>query len=211
TIPRYASKYASALYGPFREAVAVTIAGGDDRKGHPHDPRNRREAPTEVALDVAERADNVMVKPAVAYLDVIADVRGLADGPGEGANVWDVEGRRYTDYVQSWGASILRHAHPAVVEAVKRAVCDGTSFGAPTEREVLLAEAIRARVPSCERVRLVSSGTEATMSAVRVARGFTGRDRIVKFAGCYHGHADHLLAAAGSGVATLGLPGSAGV
>ena len=129
----------------------------------------------------------------------------------EGAYVYDVEGRRYTDYVQSWGASILGHAHPAVVEAVTRAAADGTSYGAPTEREVLLAEAIRARVPSCERVRLVSSGTEATMSAIRVARGFTGRDRIVKFAGCYHGHADALLAAAGSGVATLGLPGSAGV
>src|SRR6059058_5759345 len=129
----------------------------------------------------------------------------------EGAYVWDVEGRRYTDYVQSWGASILGHAHPAVVDAVARAAADGTSYGAPTEREVLLAEAIRERVPSCERVRLVSSGTEATMSAIRVARGFTGRDRIVKFAGCYHGHADHLLAAAGSGVATLGLPGSAGV
>ena len=129
----------------------------------------------------------------------------------EGAYVWDADGRRYTDYVQSWGASILGHAHPKVVEAVQRAAARGTSFGAPTEREVLLAEAIRERVPSCERVRLVSSGTEATMSAVRVARGFTGRDRIVVFAGCYHGHADTLLAAGGSGLATLGLPGSAGV
>ena len=129
----------------------------------------------------------------------------------EGAYVWDVEGRRYTDYVQSWGASILGHGNPAVVDAVQRAARDGTSFGAPTEREVLLAEAIRERVPSCERVRLVSSGTEATMSAIRVARGYTGRDRIVKFAGCYHGHADELLVDAGSGVATFGLPGSAGV
>jgi glutamate-1-semialdehyde 2,1-aminomutase len=128
-----------------------------------------------------------------------------------GAYVWDVEGRRYTDYVQSWGASILGHAHPAVVEAVQQAAADGTSFGAPTEREVLLAEAIRERVPSCERVRLVSSGTEAAMSAVRVARGFTGRDRVVLFEGCYHGHADTLLAAGGSGLATLGLPASAGV
>jgi glutamate-1-semialdehyde 2,1-aminomutase len=128
-----------------------------------------------------------------------------------GAYVWDVEGRRYIDYVQSWGASILGHAHPHVVEAVQRAAAAGTSYGAPTEAEVLLAEAIRARVPSCERVRLVSTGTEATMTAIRVARGFTGRDRVVKFAGCYHGHADALLAAAGSGVATLGLPGSAGV
>src|SRR3954463_15915678 len=130
---------------------------------------------------------------------------------GEGPCVWDVEGNRYLDLVQSYGAIIAGHAHPAIVEAVQRAAADGTSYGAPTEREVLLAEAIRDRVPSCELVRLVSSGTEATMSAIRVARGFTGRDRIVKFAGCYHGHADHLLAAAGSGVATLGLPGSAGV
>jgi glutamate-1-semialdehyde 2,1-aminomutase len=129
----------------------------------------------------------------------------------EGAYVWDVEGRRYIDYVQSWGASILGHAHPAVVEAVGRAAAAGTSYGAPTEREVLLAEAIRRRVPSCERIRLVSSGTEATMSAVRVARGFTRRDRVVKFAGCYHGHSDQLLAAGGSGLATLGLPASAGV
>ncbi|MFP5317234.1 MAG: glutamate-1-semialdehyde 2,1-aminomutase [Acidimicrobiia bacterium] len=129
----------------------------------------------------------------------------------EGAYVWDVEGRRYTDYVQSWGASILGHAHPAVVEAVQRAAADGTSYGAPTEREVLLAEAIKGRVPSCERVRLVSSGTEAAMTAVRVARGFTGRDRIVVFDGCYHGHSDSLLAAGGSGMATLGVPASAGV
>jgi glutamate-1-semialdehyde 2,1-aminomutase len=129
----------------------------------------------------------------------------------QGAYVWDVEGRRYTDYVQSWGASILGHAHPAVVEAVQRAAADGTSYGAPTEREVLLAEAIAARVPSCERVRLVSSGTEAAMTAVRIARGFTGRDRIIIFSGCYHGHSDALLAAGGSGLATLGLPGSAGV
>jgi glutamate-1-semialdehyde 2,1-aminomutase len=129
----------------------------------------------------------------------------------EGCYVWDVEGRRYVDYIQSWGASILGHADPRVVDAVRRAAAEGMSYGAPTEREVLLAEAIRNSVPSCEKVRLVNSGTEATMSAVRLARGATGRDRVVKFAGCYHGHADALLAAAGSGVATLGLPGSAGV
>ncbi len=129
----------------------------------------------------------------------------------EGAYVWDAAGRRYTDYVQSWGASILGHAHPHVVDAVQRAAADGTSFGAPTEREVLLAEAIRERMPSCQRVRLVSSGTEAAMSAIRVARGFTGRDRVIVFDGCYHGHSDALLAAGGSGLATLGLPGSAGV
>ena len=129
----------------------------------------------------------------------------------EGAYVWDVEGRRYLDYVQSWGASILGHAHPEVIEAIRAAAGDGTSYGAPTEREVLLAEAICARVEGCENVRLVSSGTEAGMSAVRVARGFTGRDRILIFEGCYHGHSDGLLAAGGSGVATLGLPASAGV
>ena len=130
---------------------------------------------------------------------------------GEGAYLVDTEGRSYVDYVQSWGASILGHAHPKVVEAVQRAAADGTSYGAPTAREVELAEAICARVPSVEKVRLVSSGTEAAMTAVRLARGATGRVKIVKFAGCYHGHLDALLVAAGSGVATFGLPGSAGV
>jgi glutamate-1-semialdehyde 2,1-aminomutase len=130
---------------------------------------------------------------------------------GEGAYLYDTDGRRYVDYVQSWGASILGHAHPAVVEAVQRAATRGTSYGAPTPGEVELAEEICARVASVEKVRLVSSGTEAAMTAVRLARGATGRAKIVKFAGCYHGHLDALLVAAGSGVATLGLPGSAGV
>jgi glutamate-1-semialdehyde 2,1-aminomutase len=129
----------------------------------------------------------------------------------EGPHLWDVEGNRYIDLVQSYGAIILGHAHPVIVDAVLSATADGTSYGAPTQREVELAEEICARVPSIEQVRLVSSGTEATMSAIRLARGFTGRPKIVKFAGCYHGHADSLLVAGGSGVATLGLPGSAGV
>ena len=129
----------------------------------------------------------------------------------EGAYVWDTGGRRYVDLVQSWGASILGHADPGVVEAVTRAAAAGTSYGIPTEAEVRLAEAVCARVPSVQKVRLVSSGTEATMTAVRLARGVTGRAVILKFAGCYHGHADALLASAGSGLATLGLPGSAGV
>jgi glutamate-1-semialdehyde 2,1-aminomutase len=129
----------------------------------------------------------------------------------EGPHVWDVEGRRYVDLVQSYGAIVLGHAHPSVVDAVQSATADGTSYGAPTEREVQLAEAIVGAVPSIEMVRLVSSGTEATMSAIRLARGFTGRRKLVKFAGNYHGHADALLVAGGSGVATLGLPGSAGV
>jgi glutamate-1-semialdehyde 2,1-aminomutase len=131
---------------------------------------------------------------------------------GEGAYVVDVDGVRFVDLVQSWGALLFGHARPEIVEAAVAAARRGTSFGAPTELEVELAERIVAAVPSIERVRLVSSGTEATMSAIRLARGFTGRDLVLKFAGCYHGHADALLAqGAGSGVATLGIPGSPGV
>ncbi|HXZ82553.1 MAG TPA: glutamate-1-semialdehyde 2,1-aminomutase [Acidimicrobiales bacterium] len=129
----------------------------------------------------------------------------------DGAYITDVDGNRYVDYVQSWGASILGHAHPAVVDAVASAAARGTTYGAPTESEVLLAEKITRAVPGCEMVRMVSSGTEAAMTAVRIARGATGRERVVKFAGCYHGHADTLLAKAGSGVVTLGLADSAGV
>ena len=129
----------------------------------------------------------------------------------EGAWLFDAEGRRYIDYIGSWGPMILGHGHPAVVEAVQQAVRDGLSFGAPTEREIELAEGILALVPSMEQVRLVSSGTEAAMSALRLARGVTGRRKIVKFEGCYHGHADALLVKAGSGLATFGNPTSAGV
>ncbi len=129
----------------------------------------------------------------------------------EGAYLEDVEGRRYVDWVQSWGALIFGHADPETVEAVRAAALDGTSFGAATENEVELAAEIADAMPSVEMVRLVSSGTEAAMSAIRLARGATHRDRILKFAGCYHGHVDALLAEAGSGVATLGLPASAGV
>ncbi len=130
---------------------------------------------------------------------------------GDGPWVYDVEGTKYLDFVQSYGAVLLGHAHPVTVEAIRRQAGQGSTFGMPTPGEVRLAEAIADRVPGCEQVRLVSSGTEASMSAVRLARGATGRDRIVKFAGCYHGHSDGLLAGGGSGVATLGLPGSAGV
>ncbi len=130
---------------------------------------------------------------------------------GEGAYLIDTTGRRLLDYVQSWGASILGHAHPVVVAAVARAAAAGTSFGVSTPAEVVLAEEIVARVPSVDKVRLVPSGTEAAMTALRLARGVTGRSKVLKFAGCYHGHTDALLVAAGSGVATLGLPGSAGV
>ena len=269
----YAAKYASALYGPFRDAVDVTIVGGGDRRGYQQDSRNAREALEEIRADLAEGADMVMVKPALAYLDVIARARmevdvplaayhvsgeyamvmaaaanGWIDGSGgrararvgdqaggrrrdphvlrpfvgrvargdltcptneelfaraqhvipggvdspvrafnavggtpyfvaraEGRTSGTSSGRRYLDLVQSYGAIIAGHAHPAIVEAVQRAASDGTSYGAPTEREVLLAEAIIERVPSVDLVRFVSSGTEATMSAIRVARGFTGR------------------------------------
>jgi glutamate-1-semialdehyde 2,1-aminomutase len=130
---------------------------------------------------------------------------------GEGAYVWDADGRRYIDYVGSWGPLILGHAHPEVVAAVQAAAARGLSFGAPTEGEIELAELLVKLVPSLEMVRLVSSGTEATMSAIRLARGFTGRDDIVKFEGCYHGHADSLLVKAGSGMLTFGNPSSGGV
>ena len=128
-----------------------------------------------------------------------------------GAYFWDADGKRYIDYIGSWGPMILGHGHPAVLEAVQKAMLDGFSFGAPTEREVELAEEIIKLVPSIEMLRLVSSGTEATMSALRLARGATGRSKIIKFEGCYHGHSDALLVKAGSGLATFGSPTSAGV
>ena len=129
----------------------------------------------------------------------------------QGSRLWDADGNEYIDYVLSWGPLILGHAHPAVVRAVRDAAERGTSYGAPTAAEVELAEAVRGFVPSMERIRFVNSGTEATMSAVRLARGFTGRELILKFDGCYHGHGDSFLVKAGSGVATLGLPNSPGV
>jgi glutamate-1-semialdehyde 2,1-aminomutase len=129
----------------------------------------------------------------------------------QGAYFWDANGQKYIDYIGSWGPMILGHGHPAVLEAVQKAALDGFSFGAPTEREVELAEEIIKLVPSIEMVRLVSSGTEAGMSAIRLARGATGRKKIIKFEGCYHGHADALLVKAGSGLATFGNPTSAGV
>ena len=130
---------------------------------------------------------------------------------GKGSKIYDVDGNEYIDYVCSWGPLILGHAHPAVAEAIKEAVEKGSSFGAPTEKEILLAEKIVEAVPSIEKVRLVSSGTEATMSAVRLARAATGRDKILKFTGCYHGHADSFLVQAGSGALTFGEPSSPGV
>ncbi|MEO8576786.1 MAG: glutamate-1-semialdehyde 2,1-aminomutase [Gemmatimonadales bacterium] len=142
--------------------------------------------------------------------------RGVGGDPivaasGEGARIRDVDGKEYIDYVLSWGPLVLGHAHPMVLDAIDAAMRKGTSFGMPTELEVLLGELIRSRMPHIEMLRFVSSGTEATMSAIRLARAFTGRDAILKFDGCYHGHADSFLVQAGSGVATLGLPNSPGV
>src|SRR5271168_1305835 len=142
--------------------------------------------------------------------------RGVGGSPlfiarGEGSRIFDADGNEYIDYVGSWGPLILGHRFPPVIEALRAVLDIGTSFGAPTEREVELAELIRECVPSIEMVRLVNSGTEATMSALRVARGFTGRDLAIKFEGCYHGHVDSLLVKAGSGMATLGIADTAGV
>jgi len=129
----------------------------------------------------------------------------------EGSRIYDADGNAYIDYVGSWGPMILGHCHPKVVEAIQQAAASGASFGAPTEKEVVLAEMVREAYPNIEKVRMVSSGTEATMSAIRLARGYTGRDKILKFDGCYHGHADSLLVKAGSGAATFGVPTSPGV
>lgn len=147
--------------------------------------------------------------PVRAFRSVGGTPRFIASG--EGCHVVDVDGNRYIDYVGSWGPLILGHRPPAVIEALRETLEAGTSFGAPTEKEIDLAEAICAAVPSVEMVRLVNSGTEAVMSALRVARGFTGRDLVIKFEGCYHGHVDSLLVKAGSGLATLGISDSAGV
>ncbi len=129
----------------------------------------------------------------------------------EGSRIFDADGNSYIDYVGSWGPMILGHCHPKIVEAIQQAAATGASFGAPTEREIELAEMVCAAYPNIEKVRMVSSGTEATMSAIRLARGYTGRDKILKFDGCYHGHADSLLVKAGSGLATFGVPTSPGV
>ena len=130
---------------------------------------------------------------------------------GLGSRLWDENGKEYIDYINSWGPMILGHSHPEIIKTVQDVAQDSLSFGAPTSKELDIAEMLVKLVPSMEQVRLVSSGTEATMSAIRVARGFTSRDRIIKFEGCYHGHSDSLLVKAGSGALTLGVPSSPGV
>src|SRR6185369_7593522 len=147
--------------------------------------------------------------PVRAFRSVGADPVFMSRASG--SKVYDVDGNEYIDYVGSWGPMILGHCHPDVVAAVKSAADSGASFGAPTEKETVLAQMVIDAVPSIEMVRMVSSGTEATMSAIRLARGYTGRDKILKFSGCYHGHSDALLVKAGSGAATFGVPDSPGV
>jgi glutamate-1-semialdehyde 2,1-aminomutase len=168
---------------------------------------------TENSRRLFERAQRIIPggvnSPVRAFGSVGGEPRFIERGAG--CRVWDADGNEYIDYVGSWGPLILGHADPGVLQAVGDALARGTSFGAPTELETRLAEAIGAALPSVERVRMVSTGTEATMSALRLARAATGRSRILKFEGCYHGHADGLLVGAGSGVATLGIPGSPGV
>ncbi len=180
---------------------------------HP-EPRAGGERPTLSASEALyERASRVIPggvsSPVRAFRAVGGTPRFIARGAGQ--HVTDADGNTYVDFVNSWGALILGHAHPVVVKAITAAAASGTTFGAPCASEVELAERIVASYSALEQVRFVSSGTEAVMSAIRLARAFTGRDLIVKFSGCYHGHADHLLVAAGSGLATFGRPSSAGV
>ena len=201
------------------------VRGTEHRAGNEppatiHEPRPRRGAaqsrsPLELARSAAlyERACEVLPGGVNSPVRAFRAVGGtpLFFRSGGGARFIDEDGNSYLDYVMSWGPLILGHAHPAVVDAVRAAAGRGTSFGAPCAAEVALAEKVVASYPGCEMVRFVSSGTEATMSAVRLARGVTGRSRVLKFDGCYHGHADSLLVKAGSGLATFGTPSSAGV
>jgi glutamate-1-semialdehyde 2,1-aminomutase len=170
-------------------------------------------SPASTNAQLFERAQKVIPggvnSPVRAFRAVGGTPRFIKSG--HGPYIVDAEGKRYIDYIGSWGPMILGHGHPAVLEAVQKAAVEGFSFGAPTEREIELAEEILSLVPSMDQVRLVSSGTEAAMSAIRLARGATGRSKIIKFEGCYHGHADALLVKAGSGLATFGFPTSAGV
>jgi len=168
---------------------------------------------TDLNIALFERAKGVIpggVNSPVRAFAAVGGTPRFVKG-AQGAYFWDQNDQQFTDYIGSWGPMILGHGHPEVVEAVQAAVLEGFSFGAPTEREVVLAEKIRALMPSMDMVRLVSSGTEAGMSALRLARGYTGRNKIIKFNGCYHGHADSLLVKAGSGLATFGASSSAGV
>src|ERR1035441_3747958 len=178
----------------YRSSAAVFL-GGKVRMTHTRSGGLFRRA--------VEKIPGGVISPVRAFRAVGGQPLFIARG--EGSHLFDVDGNEYIDYVGSWGPLILGHRHPEILAALEKALGIGTSFGAPTEQEILLADAICDAVPSIEMVRLVNSGTEATMSAIRLARGFTGRDLTVKFEGCYHGHVDSLLVKAGSGMATLGI------
>lgn len=171
--------------------------------------KTKRDSSAELLQRAAAVIPGGVNSPVRAFRSVGGDPLFISHG--KGSRIFDVDGGSYVDYVMSYGPLILGHAHPVVVEALERTIKDGTSYGAPTPLEVDMAEAVCEAVPSIEMVRMVNSGTEATMSAIRLARAYTGREKFVKFTGCYHGHADSLLVSAGSGVATLGLPDSPGV
>jgi glutamate-1-semialdehyde 2,1-aminomutase len=182
-------------------------------RSHPLEPTTTAALDTSRSTELYDRARRLLPggvnSPVRAMRSIGRDPIFIATG--RGATIVDVDGNEYIDYVSSWGPLILGHAHPAVVEAITRAAHGGTTFGAPTEAEVALAEEVTSRMPSVEMLRMTSSGTEATMSALRLARAVTGRERVLKFAGAYHGHVDGLLAEAGSGLATQGIPASPGV
>ena len=190
---------------PYCDPVACPVAGCD-----PVVCRGAALGSNAVAFERSTRVIPGGVNSSIRAFKAVGGTPYLV-ARADGARVHDIEGNEYIDLVQSYGAVILGHAHPEITRAITAAVSDGTSYGAPTPREMKLAEAISERVPSCERVRLMNSGTEATSTAVRLARGATGRKRLVTFNGNFHGATDALLAAGGSGVATLGLPGTAGV
>jgi len=176
-------------------------------------PETRVRTKTSRTIDILDRAFKSLVGGVNSPVRAFQSVGGapLIVERGAGAHLWDADGREYIDFIGSWGALILGHAHPAIVAAIQEQAARGTTFGVTTELEVELAERVKRAIPSIERIRFVSSGTEATMSAARLARGFTKRDFILKFEGCYHGHADSFLSEAGSGLATLGITSSAGV
>ena len=198
-------------HGLRREGRRARAAGTRGHElAHRDPPADHRRPGVRSAARARERViPGGVNSPVRAFRAVGGTPRFMASGSGPWLT--DVDGNRYVDLICSWGPMILGHAHPDVLAAVNTAAAQGFSFGTPSENEVLLAEEIVSRMEPVEQVRLVNSGTEATMSALRLARGFTGRDVVVKFAGCYHGHVDALLAAAGSGVATFALPDSAGV
>src|SRR5690242_6837406 len=201
------------LFDPRRGGIRFGKAVAHATRRFPEAPNEGGPLSDTVSTSLFERAEKVIPGGVNSPVRAFRAVGGhpVFIARAAGSKVFGADGVAYIDYVGSWGPAFLGHAHPAVVAAVQRAAEGGLSFGAPTELEVRFAEKVKSLYPSMQKMRCVSSGTEATMSAIRVARGFTGRDLIVKFEGAYHGHADHLLAKAGSGVATLALPECAGV